>query len=184
MSRFLFPMMAMLLAAALALFAQAHEVEGDIRASELVGLPVAGTDGEVLGRVAALLLDVRETGVNYLVLASGGQEDPRFAHPLEAFRRAGSGLALEDRFARRAPRPAGGHHVPAEQLLGRGVDDRIGNTVGRLHDVVVNLHSGRPRQFLVAFFDQPGGALALPASFMLLQAKGNPVLHAGPHRRT
>jgi hypothetical protein len=61
---------------------------------------------------------------------------------------------------------------------------RIGNTVGRLQDVVVNLHSGRSRQFLVAFFDQPGGPLALPASLVRLQAKGNPVLHAEPNRRT
>jgi sporulation protein YlmC with PRC-barrel domain len=179
-------MMLMLIAALVALSVQADEVDGDIRARELIGTPVAGPNGESLGEISDLLLDVRDAGVNYVLLASGGEEGRRFVYPLDAFRRSGAGLTLEGEFEWRAPWPGVERrdYVRADELLGRAVEDRIGNTVGRLQDVVVNLHSGRTRQFLVAFFDQPGGPLALPASLVRLQAKGNPVLHAEPNRRT
>jgi sporulation protein YlmC with PRC-barrel domain len=176
----------MLIAALLALSVQADELEGDMRARELIGMPVAGADGEPLGTISGLMLDVRDAGVHYIVLGSASGEDRRFAYRLDVFRRGGRGLTLEGGLERRAPLPGleGRDYVRAAELLGRGVEDRIGNTVGRLQDVVVNLYSGRSRQFLVVFFDQPGSPLALPAWLVRLQAKGNPVLHAEPNRRT
>jgi sporulation protein YlmC with PRC-barrel domain len=183
---FLFLTTLMLVAALVALSVQANEIEGDVPARELIGVPVAGTDGEPLGELVNLVLDVRDGGLHYALLSSTDGEHRRFVYPLNAFRRTGAGLVLKDAPERRAPLAGleGGDYVRAARLFGRPVEDHIGNTVGRLEDVIVNLYSGRSRQFLVAFFDQPGGPLALPASLVRLQAKGNPVLHAGPNRRT
>ena len=173
-----------------ALAAGAHADPHDIRVSELAAAPVLGPKGERLGRIAHVFLSVQGNGVSYAELAFRDRagEEKRFAYPVNAFRRSPQALALNvppahleksDELELRADR----RFVEAREVIGYPVDDRIGNRVGLLDDVVLNLESGRTRQYLVVFDDRPQAALPLPANLLTLQSGANPVMHADPHRR-
>jgi sporulation protein YlmC with PRC-barrel domain len=168
----------------------AHAEPADMLASEVIGKPVRTPQGKALGEIAGLLLHTRPNGVHYAQLAyrDAAGEEKRFAYPLNAFRRAGEALVLnvppthlEKSDERRLESDE--RYVAATAVLGRGVDDRLGNTIGRLDDVLVNLESGRTRSFLITFADQPGATLPLSAHLVRLQAEGNLILHADPDRR-
>lgn len=168
----------------------AHAEPADIRASEVIAKPVRTPQGKPLGEIVGLLLATQPNGVHYAQLAYRDAEGAhkRFAYPLNAFGRVEGAFVLnvppvhlekseEFRLHDRE------HYVEAGAVLGRPVDDQLGNTVGRLDDVVVNLASGRTRSFLIAFDEQAGAVLPLSAHLLQLQAIGNPILHADPDRR-
>ena len=67
--------------------AQARDKSGVLKASELIGMSVQGTDGKKLGDIKDLVIDPEEGGVDYAVLEFGGFAgigDKYFAVPWEA----------------------------------------------------------------------------------------------------
>ena len=67
--------------------AQAGDKSGVLKASELIGMSVQGTDGKKLGDIKDLVIDPEEGGVEYAVLEFGGFAgigDKYFAVPWEA----------------------------------------------------------------------------------------------------
>jgi sporulation protein YlmC with PRC-barrel domain len=70
-----------------ALPAQARDKSGVLKASEIIGMSVQGTDGKKLGDIKDLVIDPEEGGVEYAVLEFGGFAgigDKYFAVPWEA----------------------------------------------------------------------------------------------------
>ncbi len=67
--------------------AQARDQSGVLKASDLIGMNVQGTDGNKLGNIKDLVIDPEEGGVEYAVLEFGGFAgigDKYFAVPWEA----------------------------------------------------------------------------------------------------
>jgi sporulation protein YlmC with PRC-barrel domain len=79
--------LAVLLLTGFGLPAQARDKSGVLKASELIGMSVQGTDGKKLGDIKDLVIDPEEGGVEYAVLEFGGFVgigDKYFAVPWEA----------------------------------------------------------------------------------------------------
>ena len=79
--------LAVLLLTGFGLPAQAREKSGVLKASELIGMSVQGTDGKKLGDIKDLVIDPEEGGVEYAVLEFGGFAgigDKYFAVPWDA----------------------------------------------------------------------------------------------------
>jgi len=75
------------LVTALSLSAHARDKSGVLKASDLIGMNVHGTDGKKLGDIKDLVIDPEEGGVEYAVLEFGGFAgvgDKYFAVPWEA----------------------------------------------------------------------------------------------------
>ena len=191
-------LMSGLLAGLLAVAVQAYGQEADVRASTLIGSQVSGANGGRIGEIVGLLIDVRERGVHYALLAverAGGAEE-RFAYPLNAFHRSGDRrLALNvprERLrelpgfdGRDWPDPrfrSGTRYVAAARLFARDVEDRIGNRVGRIEDAMLSLDTGTTEALLVAF-DGQATPLRLPTHLIRLQVEGSAVLQADRARR-
>jgi sporulation protein YlmC with PRC-barrel domain len=72
---------------AFTLSAHARDRSGVLKASELLGMKVHGTDGKSLGSIKDLVIDPEEGGIDYAVLDFGGFVgigDKYFAVPWEA----------------------------------------------------------------------------------------------------
>jgi sporulation protein YlmC with PRC-barrel domain len=79
--------LAVLLLTGFGLPAQARDKSGVLKASELIGMSVQGTDGKKLGDIKDLVIDPEEGGVEYAVLEFGGFAgigDKYFAVPWDA----------------------------------------------------------------------------------------------------
>ena len=79
--------LALLLLTGFGLPAQARDKSGVLKASELIGMSVQGTDGKKLGDIKDLVIDPEEGGIEYAVLEFGGFAgigDKYFAVPWEA----------------------------------------------------------------------------------------------------
>lgn len=79
--------LALLLLTGFGLPAQARDKSGVLKASELIGMSVQGTDGKKLGDIKDLVIDPEEGGVEYAVLEFGGFAgigDKYFAVPWDA----------------------------------------------------------------------------------------------------
>ena len=75
------------LVTALSLSAHARDKSGVLKASDLIGMNVHGTDGKKLGDIKDLVIDPEEGGIEYAVLEFGGFAgvgDKYFAVPWEA----------------------------------------------------------------------------------------------------
>lgn len=75
------------LATAFSFPVQARDKSGVLKASDLIGMNVQGTDGKKLGDIKDLVIDPEEGGVEYAVLEFGGFAgigDKYFAVPWEA----------------------------------------------------------------------------------------------------
>jgi sporulation protein YlmC with PRC-barrel domain len=75
------------LVTAFSLSAQARDKSGVLKASEVIGMNVQGTDGKKLGDIKDLVIDPEDGGVQYAVLDFGGFAgigDKYFAVPWEA----------------------------------------------------------------------------------------------------
>jgi sporulation protein YlmC with PRC-barrel domain len=75
------------LVTAFSLSAQARDKSGVLKASDLIGMNVQGTDGKNLGDIKDLVIDPEEGGIEYAVLEFGGFAgigDKYFAVPWEA----------------------------------------------------------------------------------------------------
>ena len=75
------------LVTAFSLPAQARDKSGVLKASDLIGMNVQGTDGKKLGDIKDLVIDPEEGGIEYAVLEFGGFAgigDKYFAVPWEA----------------------------------------------------------------------------------------------------
>lgn len=166
---------------------------GGIRATELIGKPVITPRAERLGEIAGLLLDTRRRGVHYALLATP-EGDERFAYPLNAFRRGGAELVLDVRPENLAIAPgyrgrswpdmeyrSADRYIRAARLLGRQIDDPLGNRVGDLQDLVVSLGTGATAYYLVDFED--GGVLPMPEHAVRLHTDRAPTLEIDADRR-
>ena len=79
--------LAMLLLTGFGIPAQARDKSGVLKASELIGMSVQGTDGKKLGDIKDLVINPEEGGVEYAVLEFGGFAgigDKYFAVPWDA----------------------------------------------------------------------------------------------------
>ena len=82
-----FGVLVVTLATAFSLPAHARDKSGVLKASDLIGKNVQGTDGKKLGDIKDLVIDPEEGGVEYAVLEFGGFAgigDKYFAVPWEA----------------------------------------------------------------------------------------------------
>jgi sporulation protein YlmC with PRC-barrel domain len=163
----------------------------------LLGREVSSVEGERLGEIAGVLLDSRPAGVHYVFVAvpSLDAERKRLAYPVNALRARDGRLLLNVRPERLAASPGfegrdwpdprfrtGERYLRARTALGRPVEDALGNRVGRLRDIFVNLESGHTSYFVVQF-EQGAETLELPAHQLRLHPKHNPTLDADSERR-
>ena len=84
---FAFGALVVTLVTAFSLPAQARDKSGVLKASDLIGMNVQGTDGKKLGDIKDLVIDPEDGGVQYAVLDFGGFAgigDKYFAVPFEA----------------------------------------------------------------------------------------------------
>ena len=150
---------------------------------ELIGERVIGRQGEVVGEIAQIRLDVRDHGVHFIELKREAQS---FAYPVNALRRADGVLRLNVPAERLDELPGNtlpqARYVPAQRVIGGAVDDALGNRAGTLVDVGIDPQSGRTSYYLVEF-EPSGERLKLPAHNLTLQPQGNPVLRASRTRR-
>jgi len=181
-----------------ALSAPALAQRWEMAASELRGTPVTTPEGAPLGTIAGVLLDVRPHRVHYALLEVRGADGvaKRFAYPINALRPAPEdallldarpeNLAIAPGYDGRAwPDPQfrdGTRYVRAVKLLGSSVEDRLGNDVGRVADLVVNLRSGTTERVLVDFDDAQ--TLSLPAHSVQLRPGGGAIVVADSSRRS
>ncbi|HJU23673.1 MAG TPA: PRC-barrel domain-containing protein, partial [Casimicrobiaceae bacterium] len=177
-----------------------------IRASRLIGVDVTNPQGDDLGEIRDLLIDVHDGRIRYAVLDYGGMlnvGDNLFAVPITAFRPAadGSGFIVNidndklehapsfnrdqwpdfnssdytsrvDRYyasqassgsqASNATQPghegswphASGALWRVSRLIGKDVDNKQGDDVGQINDLVVNMRNGHVRYVLLQY-DKP-----------------------------
>lgn len=169
-------------------------VSAEVRASELVGREVHAAAGERLGDIAAVLIDSRPRGAHFVVLEAPGGE--RFGIPVSDLRREAGGLVLDvpPRHLELIPGfegrrwPDAEHRIEryerASALLGRAAEDPLGNAVGALRDVAIDLDTGRTRYFLVEFAGEDNAVLPLAPHLVRLRPGENPVVTGRPHRRS
>ncbi len=159
-----------------------------IRASKMIGMNVKNAEGENLGEIKDLIVDVANARVYYAVLEFGGflgLGEKLFAYPVRAFRIAADlddlVLNVDDAKLKAAPGFArdnwpdwatyrsdvdryhgatislksmpGQKLRRASELIGKDVNDRSGNDVGEIEDIVVNMGNGRI-QYAVLEFDR------------------------------
>ena len=77
----------MLSLAALSQDAEARDKSGVLKASDLIGMKVEGTDGKTLGKILDLVIDPADASIDYAVLDFGGVlgiADKYFAVPWDA----------------------------------------------------------------------------------------------------
>ena len=123
---------------------------GGVSAKALIGATVSGAQGEALGEIEDLVVNVG-AGRVYAALLDAGDGTERYAFPIEKLGpgRASGGytLALEkDQLEGAAA--AGGTQAAADmeltrvsEMLGVNIQDRSGNDVGEVKDVLVRLDS-------------------------------------------
>ena len=200
MNRFLIGVLAGALALAGATATAEEPSPGEIQASALVGSPVANVDGKRLGAIAGVLLDSRPLGQHYALLSMRADdgEEKRFAYPVNAFRRAGADASLvlnvplhnlevspgyQD--GRGWPSPEvreGDRYVRARDVIGKAVVDPLGNRVGTLEDVALDLQTGRMRYATIHFAG--GGRLPVAGHAIRLSPGGPSVLDPDSQRRS
>lgn len=143
-----------LVLAAAALAAGAVLAQDDalrLRATELIGMEVAGRSGETLGEISDLVIDGRIGRLQHAVVAYGGWLGFGARHALVPYARFapapdGDRLLLDMTRAEmaRVPRletpvwPA----MLASALVGSTVRDRLGRDAGELQDLVISLSAG------------------------------------------
>jgi sporulation protein YlmC with PRC-barrel domain len=171
------------LAAAFMTAALAQTERPAVTPGELMGERVVGREGELIGEIAGIRLDVRDNGVHYIELQREAQS---FAYPVNALHRADGILRLNVPAERLDGLPGNplpiARYVPAQRVIGGGVDDALGNRAGVLVDLGIDPQSGRTIYYLVEF-EPSGERLKLPAHNLRLQPHGNPVLRASQTRR-
>jgi sporulation protein YlmC with PRC-barrel domain len=167
-----------------------------IRVTNLIGTDVKNPQGEDLGQIKDLLVDVRNARVRYAVLDYGGVAGKLFSVPITAFRPSANNRELVvnidnsrlenapgfdaeqwpdfnesaytgqvDRYfgngmrgqgvssdsASRAGSSAGGALRRASRLIGRDVNDRQGEDIGQIDDLVVDMRSGNIRYAVLEY---------------------------------
>lgn len=108
-----------------------------LRASQLVGMEVSNAQGEDLGRIEDLIVDVNNRRVHYAVLSFGGfmgLGDKRFAYPMRTFQAAADGehlvLNVPEEALKAAPGFDRGSRMDWNDARYRGEVDRyFGDTV-------------------------------------------------------
>jgi sporulation protein YlmC with PRC-barrel domain len=187
-------MLVLSLLVALSPLALAQQQRWEMPVSELRGMPITTPQGAPLGTIGGLLLDVRPRGVHYALLETPAGK--HFAYPVSALRPAPEdalllnarpkNLAIAPGYPGRTwPDPQfrdGQRYVRAMKVLGSPVEDRLGNGVGRVADVVLSLRSGMTERVLVDFDDAE--TLSLPAHSVRLRPGGGAIVAADSSRRS
>jgi sporulation protein YlmC with PRC-barrel domain len=138
--------LALAFALALPIAATAAEAETAM-ASALIGKPVKSSEGEALGKLADLILDLDDGRVRYAILERLGK---LHRYSLALFDPAADGGHVVLYIGMRRlegspgmdPQWRGFGLVRASELIGRRVEDRAGRVVGTLADIVVEWRNG------------------------------------------
>jgi sporulation protein YlmC with PRC-barrel domain len=130
------------------------------RASELKGKKVVGPQGNSLGEVEEVLVDVRRGAVSSLAVSTGGKAgigDKHVLVPPKAFKRGELFdrlvLDMDENKLREQPsaeKQAAQGTRKASDLMGQNVTDKNGKAVGEIEDFVVHLGTGRVAQVVFA----------------------------------
>jgi sporulation protein YlmC with PRC-barrel domain len=169
------------------------------RASELTGKPVVNPQGESLGRIEDLIIDVRRGAVQYAVVSFGGKlrlGHKLYVFPLNAFTRGENRDRVVLNAEPEALRQAQGFNKDnwpfdpplrrATELRGKNVKDSDGKTAGEIEDLVVHMGSGRIEQVILAQNGRkgPDPKKALPLqAFQIAPQRGGEVVLREPNRR-
>ncbi|HEX6318102.1 MAG TPA: PRC-barrel domain-containing protein [Burkholderiales bacterium] len=156
-------------------------------ASELLGKPVIDMQGDRLGRVQDLVVDVRNSRVSYAIVGFNGWGtlgEELFPVPLKSLapepggsrvtlqvapRTLRDGASIDAQSEPRLPADAPlKQHVRASELVGRRVSDRTGTHAGEIEEAVIDMNSGLVL-FLLFDYDEAWG-LDQPALRMAPQA--------------
>ena len=171
----------------------------EARASELTGKPVVNPQGESLGHIEDLIIDVHRGAVQYAVVSFGGalgMGDKLYIFPLNAFTRGENRDRVVLNSEPQALRQAKGFNRDnwpfdpplrrASELRGKNVKDREGRPAGEIEDLVVHMGSGRIEEVIFAQNGrkgaEPKGALPLQA-FRIAPQRGGEVVLREPNRR-
>lgn len=190
--------------------AKTGQAKGAMQASELIGKKVTNAQGEDLGEIKDIVIDLKGGKVHAAVLEFGatlGMGEELYAFAISQLK-AGKGdkvvlnvdkekLKSADGFAQNEwPEMddaywgrIGGHAkasagatgkdakkmnlVRASDLIGRNIEDKSGNDVGEIKDVMVSLQSAQLRGIVIDLND--GGQTTVQAK-ALTQAKGDKVV--------
>ena len=152
----------------------------DMRASELIGKHVASPEGQSLGKVEDLIVDLKGGHIPHVVLSFGGIADlgdKLFVFPVNAFTRDEYRDRIVLNTARSNLRESAGFDQSnwpfqpplerASKLRGRNVKDAAGRPVGEVEDVLVNLGDGKVRGVVLA---QDGRKAAEPKRTVPLES--------------
>lgn len=139
------------LAAPLAAIGQEEKIAN---ATALIGAPVKSVDGEDLGRLRDLVLDLNDQRVRYAIMERQGR---LLRYSIVQLDPAPEGkhvvlyMSKERLDGSPAMDPAwqGYGLVRASELLGRSVRDARGSRIGELADVVIDWSDGRVRHAVV-----------------------------------
>jgi sporulation protein YlmC with PRC-barrel domain len=133
--------------------------------SALVGAPVQDLQGDELGVIDELILDVRDASLLYVVVGTGKQAR---TFPVRALSGSGvDGLRVDTRLASALAQqdsPTDPRFRRAGRLIGETVTHPGGEAIGRIEDIRVDLASGEIGEVIVATaegrFSFPPGVLA------------------------
>lgn len=158
--------------------------KGAMKASSLIGMPVVNRDSGATGRIDELVVDIANNRVHYAVL---DMENRRLVQPLERLeiRRGGERAVMPQ-----APKPgpvaprAGMALARASTLLGWEIENRAGEDLGRIVELLVEPQSGRIAFAQVQLRNAPAGELRpMPLDgFAMYPMRENLVLEGGSAR--
>jgi len=144
-------------------------LSGEMRASNLIGATVQNRQGQDLGEIKDLIVDVNTGDVRNAIVSFGstlGVGDKLFRYPLSSFSRARNSDALVLDVDKQSLRSAKGfdrdHWVEsksqnvwqASRLIGKDVADRNGDHLGEIKDLAIDPRSDKI-DYAVLKYDRP-----------------------------
>lgn len=160
-----------------------------VRATELISRSVANAQGETIGEVVDLLVDLSSAAAPYAVIERRGAG--RYVYPLNALRFEGGVLSVEDErdaFAAapgHGPSAKTGRLLSVQRLIGRDVVFHDGEDAGEVRDVHVDLANGALESVTLAYEPVYGDAPigVRPRRLHAPPGAGPLVLGSGPEPR-
>ena len=163
-----------------------HPMKHSIRASEMIGKTVSGADGNTVGEIRDLVINMKSGDVRYAMLEFDPgffKSEKVFAVPLRDLTLAGDGNGLRYASVKReqlektavskadwqkaldnrryvdgldrnfgfSPPTGEARSIRATKLLGKDVDNRRGDGIGEIQDLVVDLDTGKVGYAVLAF---------------------------------
>jgi sporulation protein YlmC with PRC-barrel domain len=152
----------------------AGQEEGIAKASELLGTSVKSVEGEELGRLRDLVLDLDDQRVRYAIVERGAK---LLRYSLVHFDAAREGTHVVLHLSRERLEASPGMDpgwqgyglVRASALLGRDVRDSQGRAIGELADIVIDWSGGKVRYALVRARNGSGPGERVPLAALAVR---------------